>query len=299
MNVLMITGDKQFTPGHERYDLQKSAVDVLQVVYWGRGSMWPALPKGQFDVVTAQDPLLRGLFGLYVGKKIAARVNIQVHMDLEALSMWKRALAKFVLRNADTIRVVSEKIKSQVERLGVRATIAVVPVFVDVSRFIKVERVEHVGKNILWIGRLEPEKNPLLAIQVFKEVLKVEPTARLQVLGEGSLRSKMSELAAQLPINAVELKGWQDPVAYLGSADVVLSTSVHESWGASIVEALAAGVPVVAPDVGIAKQAGAHVAKRADLAKEVVQVLQSGQRGDLHITLLSKEAWATQWRHTL
>jgi hypothetical protein len=60
--------------------------------------------------------------------------------------------------------------------------------------------------------------------------------------------------------------------------DVVLGTlaSPGESWGASIVEALAE-VPGVAPDVGIAKEAGAIVVTRQDLAGTLCDVAKIGQ----------------------
>ena len=56
----MITGDPRFGPGNERYELQKRAVEELSVIYWGKGALWPRIPKGHFDVVTAQDPFWRG-----------------------------------------------------------------------------------------------------------------------------------------------------------------------------------------------------------------------------------------------
>jgi glycosyltransferase involved in cell wall biosynthesis len=82
-------------------------------------------------------------------------------------------------------------------------------------------------------------------------------------------------------------------------ADVVLCTSKHESWGASIIESLAAGIPVVAPDVGIAREAGAIIMPRSDLGKAVEDVLNSGQRGELRISMPSAEEWARSWRETL
>lgn len=296
MKILLITGDKNFGPGHERYELQRSVVESLAVVYWGRGSMWPAIPAGHFDVVTTQDPFWRGFFGLWAAKRISAKLNVQVHTDLSVYGGLRHLLMQIVLRHADSVRVVSQKIKSQVERVGVSAKISVLPVFVDISKFKSVVRREHASKNILWIGRFEEEKDPLLAIEVLRLVLQSEPAATLVMLGQGSLGQKISGLATGLPI---QMPGWQDPVQFLDTADVVLCTSVHESWGASIVEALAAGVPVVAPDVGIAREAGANVVAKGDLAKEVIRVLQSGQKGTLQMPLLSKEEWAARWKQTL
>jgi glycosyltransferase involved in cell wall biosynthesis len=296
MKVLMITGDKSFGPAHERYELQKSVVEVLEVVYWGRGSMWPKLPDGKFDVVTAQDPFWRGLFGMWVAKRKRTTLNIQVHTDLSVYSGLKHILPKIVLRHADTIRVVSNKIKSQVEHIGVNANITVLPVFVDISKFKNAVRREHAGKNILWVGRFEEEKNPLQAIEVFKEVLKAEPAAHLTMLGTGSLDGQIREAAIGLPVT---LAGWQDTANFLATADVVLCTSVHESWGASIVEALLAGVPVVAPDVGIAKEAGATIMPRQELYKGVLEALSSGQKAQLQIPLLEKSEWAKTWGKSL
>jgi glycosyltransferase involved in cell wall biosynthesis len=294
--VLMITGDKSFKPGHERYELQRSAVELLEVVYWGRGSLWPKLPAGKFDVVTTQDPFVRGLFGWWVAKRKGAKLNVQVHTDLSVYGGVKHVLMQIVLRHADSLRVVSNKIKQQVERIGVRAKITVLPVFVDISKFQQVVQQPHTGKNILWIGRFEAEKDPLLAVEVFKKVLKAEPSAKLIMLGRGSLQGLLMQAASNLP---VEFPGWQDPSVFLATADVVLCTSVHESWGASIVEALAAGVPVVAPDVGIAKEAGATIVPRDELHTGVLGVLATGQKPQLQIQLLDKESWVKMWAASL
>lgn len=301
MRVLMITGDRNLlmegSGAHERLALQRSAVGSLDAVYFGRGVLFDALKvKGPYDVVTAQDPLWRGLVALYVASRLKAKLNIQVHMDLSSLSLVRHVLAQIVLRHADTVRVVSEKVRKQVEHMSVRGKVVTLPVFVDVERFKALVRQPHEGKRILWVGRFEEEKNPLAAVEVLKEVLERVPDARLTMLGTGSLAPRLAAEAVGLPI---ELRGWQDPAPYLAEADVVLSTSRHESWGSSIVEALAAGVPVVAPDVGIAREAGALVVPREKLAEAVVDVLRSGAKGVLALDLLPAGEWAVQWRNSL
>jgi len=278
MNVLMITGDRNMlqegTPAHERFLLQKSQVERLEVVYWGKGSLVaPFKAPGQFDVVTVQDPFWRGLVGWLVARRAKASFNVQVHTDLKAQGFVKRLLASFVLRQADSVRVVTEKIQNYVEMLGVKTRVSVLPVFVGTDTFSQVFKREHAGKNILWIGRFEEEKDPLFAIQILKTVLQKVPEATLIMLGSGSFNQKLSDAGANLP---VMLPGWQNPHDFLGTADVVLSTSKHESYGVSIVEALAAGVPVVAPDIGVAAEAGAIVVPREKLAEEIIRVLRTG-----------------------
>lgn len=296
MNVLIITGDRHFRPGHPRFEIQKGAVERLEILYWGRGSMWPSVPQVPFDVVSSQDPFLRGLFAWRVARTLRAKFNVQVHADLNGQSFLKRALARIVLKHADSIRVVSEKIKKQLWDMGIRAGVTVLPVFIDIESFSTIERKPHAGKNILWVGRFEPEKDPMAAISVFKDVFASHPDARLTMLGAGSLETQLKHAAKELP---VEFPGWQDPKPYLAQADAMLSTSPYESFGASMVEALAAGIPVVSLDVGIAKEAGATVVPRNRLAQAVVEVLRSSARGTLTLTLLSRDAWARAWRDSL
>lgn len=301
MKVLMITGDKQlFREGSnafERLKLQRDAVEELRVVYWGRGAIAEALHvRGQYDVVTSQDPFWRGIIAWHVARKVGASLNVQVHADLSKVSFMKHIVAQIVLHHADTIRVVSDKLKERMERMRVRAKVTVLPVYVDLARFRNVVRRPHAGTQILWAGRFEEEKNPLAAVEVLRSVQQDIPDARLTMLGSGSLKDEITKRAAGLP---VELPGWQDPVPYLAEADVVLSTSWHESWGSSIVEALAAGVPVVAPNVGVAKEAGARIAEREKLAEVVAEVLKRGERGVLKLDLLPADEWAVQWRSSL
>ena len=223
---------------------------------------------------------------------MGAKLNIQVHTSVLNI------LGKFVLRRADSIRVVSQIFKKQVESIGVKAPVHVLPVYIDISKFRNIVRQPHSQKTILWIGRFENEKNPALAISILQAVLRSGMDARLVMLGVGSIASRPKARAhvAGLP---VEFPGWQDPTAYLAQADVVLCTSKHESWGASMIEALAAGVPVVAPDVGIAREAGAVVVGRSDLAQKTIEVLKSGRRGELKLNLPGAQEWARQWKETL
>lgn len=295
MKVLMITGDRRFGPGHPRYELQRAALQDLQVVYWGRGALWPTIPKEKFDVVTVQDPFWRGFFGWIVAKRLHSKLNVQVHTDLSVQRFPAHVIAQIVLRHADSVRVVSQKLKEQVLGYSVRAPIHILPIYIDIMIYHNVKKEPHERKTILWLGRFEPEKNPLEALDVLKRVRKVVD-ARLILLGSGSLEHQLRSSVGGLP---VEFPGWRDSKKYLAGADVVLSTSLHESFGASFIEALAAGVPVVAPDVGIAKEAGARVVPYEQLAHEVTEVLQSGVQGELKLTLLDSARWSAAFRQTL
>ncbi len=295
MKVLVITGDKNFKES-PRFALQATQVEKLEVVYWGRGSMRPELPIEKFDVVTAQDPFWRGLFAWRAARRMGAKLNIQVHTDLAAQPLLRHVLGQIILRHADSVRVVSENLRTQVEHMGITVPIHVLPIYIDISRFKPSVRPSKKEKTILWIGRFEDEKDPLRAIRVFKEVHRQNKDTKLVLLGKGSLETELREEAKGLP---VEFPGWQDPVQYLAEADVVLSTSKHESYGASIIESLAAGVAVVAPDVGVAREAGAIIRPYMELGDAVLEVLQTGSRGELKLWLPTAEKWAEDWKKSL
>lgn len=304
MKVLMISGDKNIlVPGSDafaRLQVQRAAVRRLDVFVWpqihARIDILRAAKTQHYDVVTAQDPFWRGLLAWRVARRTGAKLNLQVHADLSAQSLSRRLLARFLLRRADSVRVVSDAIREQVQSFGVTVPICVLAVYIDITRFTALAPLPHDQKTILWIGRFEAEKDPQEALQVLKTARKQGIDAKLVMLGTGSLEPTVRESARELP---VEFPGWQDPAEYLPTADVVLCTSRHESWGASMVEALAAGVPVVASDVGIAREAGAIVAARSDLAEAVCDVLSTGKRGRLFLLLPTQDEWVTLWKKTL
>ncbi|MBU6214873.1 glycosyltransferase [Patescibacteria group bacterium] len=254
----------------------------------------------RIDVVSAQDPFAYGLSAIYAARGTAAAINIQIHTDLAMEPLWRRYIAFHVLRRANTIRVVSEKIRRDLAPRRLAAPITVLPMFIDLEPFRAIEHHAHArfAKTILWIGRFEPEKNPLGALRILEAVRATGIDAGLILLGAGSLekqlRAEAKEFGAQ-----VEFPGWQDPKPYLAAADVVAVTSLRESYGASIVESLAAGIPVVAPDVGVAREAGAIVVPRAHIAASVSEVLRSGRRGRLLLEIPGAENWTKKWRESL
>ncbi len=110
------------------------------------------------------------------------------------------------------------------------------------------------GPLILFIGRLERQKDPELMIQVLAEVLRSLPSSRLLVVGEGGLRRNAELLAENLGVaEAVHWMGFQphDTLAELmHGADVLLLPSRFEGMPITVLEALASGLPVVASAVG-------------------------------------------------
>ena len=99
---------------------------------------------------------------------------------------------------------------------------------------------------VLWMARMVPVKNPVLALQV----CHLLPGFTFIFAGDGKLLNQIKE---QAPPNAMFLS-WVDPAAVLPAADIFLSTSLNEGVPYSLLEALSAGVPVVAVNSGSIKE---------------------------------------------
>lgn len=220
-------------------------------------------------------------------------MHVQVHTDLFApeyrrhsfLNRIRAAIARFVLRRAARVRVVSGRIKRDLESLlRLRVPITVLPIFADAERFRYAlpdpdlqERFAGYAHRLLVVSRLEPEKAVERAIRAFSE--EAPENSCLVIVGEGRLRRELQEYAASVRRGRhIFFEGARDPAPYYKMADVVLVTSEYEGYGLVIAEALAAGTPVIAGDVGAARELGAIVAPPERYGEALAEWFQRGPR---------------------
>jgi glycosyltransferase involved in cell wall biosynthesis len=109
--------------------------------------------------------------------------------------------------------------------------------------------------RILSVGRLDPEKNPLLLVDVLSRLRARDGRWRLTIAGDGPLAGAVAEHAARAGVrDAVDLAGYVpqgDALrALYHSHDVFLHVSLTEGFPQVLFEAQAAGTPVVATAVG-------------------------------------------------
>ena len=131
--------------------------------------------------------------------------------------------------------------------------IAVLPVFVYLDAFNAVGKARlsepmRTPKRVVFVGRFAPEKNIPFLLRAFAEV----PDATLILVGSGPETETIESGIAALGLEErVEIVSWTSDVpAVLRDADVFVLPSLYEGWPLVVLEALAAGMPVVASDVG-------------------------------------------------
>ena len=105
---------------------------------------------------------------------------------------------------------------------------------------------------LLAVGRLEPAKDHLMLLEAIRLVRQQVPSVVLLIAGTGSLEEVVAQRITELGCKGcVRLLGERDDIDDLyAAADVFVSSSAWEGMPLSILEAMAAGLPVVATDVG-------------------------------------------------
>jgi glycosyltransferase involved in cell wall biosynthesis len=231
-----------------------------------------ALKERSISLVSVQDPFESGLAGFLVSRALKTRFHIQIHTDFlspyfakgSLLNRLRVTIGRWLLPEADCVRVVSERIKNSIETADIklRAPSVVLPIYVEGNPY-KKERNDFLTKeygefkrHVLMVGRLEPEKNFFLALRVFKHVAAKDSDAGLIIVGSGSQKEKLSQYTKELGIEKkVKFVGWQKNISdYYLSAAVFLSTSDYEGYGMTFIEAALSGLPIVTTDVGIARE---------------------------------------------
>lgn len=102
------------------------------------------------------------------------------------------------------------------------------------------------------VGRLTPLKNQEMMIKAFAKVQETDRPAKLVLVGSGESEAALRELVDRLNLNEkVCFAGYvQDVERYLAEADVFVLSSNYEGLPMSILEAMAAELPVISTDVG-------------------------------------------------
>ncbi|MEE9257434.1 MAG: glycosyltransferase, partial [bacterium] len=108
------------------------------------------------------------------------------------------------------------------------------------------------GELVISVGRLDPIKGHGTLIDAFAQVLLHRPEARLLLAGDGELREAYERRAKELKIHRrVHFLGWREDVSdLLEAVDLFALPSLNEGMGRAAVEAMAAGLAVVATKVG-------------------------------------------------
>lgn len=199
---------------------------------------------------------LSDMFAMRTGLDTTSKVSIAL-------------LNRILVRSFDTIVVTSGYAEDEFTNAaaGADCPMVRVPLGVDLSTFrpTAFESSDEVaGSTVVDIprplrlthfGRLSREKSPHLAVRTAVELHRRGVPLRLDVYGDGPHLSELVELAAGAPVTFHGfIDGRRDLARHVAAADISLSVCPSETFGLAVLEALAAGTPVVTADRGGARE---------------------------------------------
>ena len=223
--------------------------------------------QNNYDLIDTQDPFFTGLVGYWLKKKFKKSLEIHFHGDFwgntfqSEAGIFQLLLSKFIARYADGIRVVSQGIKEKLVNRGIPSEkIAVIPTPVDLEKFkaFEPEKVKQIKddyfnkKIILYAGRLVKVKNLPLLLKAVARIRNSKHNIVLLIIGEGGEKAKLKRMVRRLEIEDavvfISSAPQKDLVNYYHAADVFVLPSFSESLGKVLIEAGAAGCPVVSTE---------------------------------------------------
>ncbi len=167
-----------------------------------------------------------------------------------------RRINRHLLRGAGRVIAVSEAVAESVRKSGVieSSKITVVHNGIDTDRFAQpVARGPDLPVLVGTVGHLAPIKGHDVFVRAAALISARRPEVQFVVIGEDKspqmgYRKFLENLVAELGVNgSVAMPGWHDDIpGLLSSLTLFVSTARSEPFGLSIVEAMAAGLPVVA-----------------------------------------------------
>ena len=220
-----------------------------------RGPIRRALEAFRPDVVHAHEPFSPST-GFFAAIDSPAPLIAVSHTYFERSFLFEafaRIFARVWRRPALWLGVSQASADFIRRHVGPGADVRIVPNGVDVDLFRRATPADlPLGRRMLFVGRLEPRKGFGVALRAFGRLAGRHPDLRLVVAGEGTERSALDGLDPAVRSRVLELGTvpHADLPGCYAAADVFVSPATGgESFGIVLVEAMAAGVPVVASDI--------------------------------------------------
>jgi phosphatidylinositol alpha-mannosyltransferase len=211
-----------------------------------------------FDVVHLHEPYLPCIGPAFLhmtkGVKVGTFHTWREGPHLPYIAIWPLVL--FWNRMLQGRVAVSEAARKTIARYA-PAKYRIIPNGVDFMRFAGEMPVpphlDDERPTVLYVGRIEARKGIPYLLEAFRTVQQQEPDARLVIVGEGGLRTKYMAMADQMGLRDVEFPGYVSPErlpSYYQRADVFVSPStVNESFGITLLEAMSARAPTIATTI--------------------------------------------------
>jgi len=217
--------------------------------------------RGKYDVIIDCENGIPFFMPLFAREQVILLIH-HVHQDIfrkflrfplnYVAEVLEGKVMPFIYQNK-TVVTVSQSSQKNIFDLGfTRAeNIEIIPNGVSDGLYVNYPKTDY--PSFVYLGRLKEYKNIHVAIEAFSKVLRVHRNAKLSVVGTGEEYLKLVKLVNDLKIaHAVIFHGRvteKEKAVLLSQSWAALQPSQMEGWGITVIEANAAGTPVIASNV--------------------------------------------------
>ncbi|UTC73178.1 glycosyltransferase family 4 protein [Treponema sp. OMZ 791] len=229
-----------------------------------------------FDIVHTQTEFTMGRFGIFIAKDLkipSVHTYHTVHEEYthyisnvgeKSLKKIVRKLSKRYVAPFSGVIAPTEKTKDLLTSYGVKNKIYVVPTGINLEKFkknaldaeidnlFKSFKIKKDSFKLVFLGRISKEKNIEILIDMMSKIINSDKNIQLIIVGDGPDRLELEHRVKNLNLedNIIftnRVPNDKVPV-YYKMADMFISPSKTETQGLTILEAMAAGVPVLVYD---------------------------------------------------
>ena len=259
---------------------------IMRVPAWKTGFypeerlMWPwallhmtrELASHCYDLLHIQTPFAAHYMGIHLARRLGIPVLSSYHTYFEAYighyhegipKILRRTLARIPSRRqcqaVDGVIVPSMVMAIVLWGYGVNTPVRVIPTGIDLTTQTAGDRSAFRGRHgiaadqlvLLYVGRIAPEKNIAMLVEVVGYLRAIFPDILLLLAGDGPFRESLEQQVVEKDLTAhVRFLGYLDHDTALrdayAAADLLVFASETETQGMVLLEALAAGLPLVA-----------------------------------------------------
>lgn len=219
-----------------------------------------------------------------------------IKIDNAAMKKFSWQYTVFYYNHCNLTISPSKSLADELKAHDLKGEIKILPNPIDVDLFsmnLKLskeelkKRFKIKGKSIVYMGRLSYEKNIEQVISVFSEILKIDSSVSLMIIGDGPHRKNLEEFISKLDVGSnivfTGLLREQKLVEALRANDVFVTASKSENMPLAVLETMACGLPAVtASDRGLKEVVKdkingylADFSNKKDTAKKILTILKN------------------------
>lgn len=258
---ILLPKQRPYDKSVKNFDVEFAPIKIIFPAYLYSFVMLPYLFKKyrqtKFDLLRIHVHFLA--FGALVFKLFHPEVPIVAHYHLDEDGFIFNAVNKFFLPKCNLVVADSHYLKQKlIDKFGLSEhKVKVVHCGTDLNikpgpKDQQIQKTYNLKNRTVFIymGRLIPRKRPDFLVEVFQEVHKINPNTALIVFGQGPLEAEIKQKIIKYKLEEnVFLLGitfGKEKIRFYNTSDAFVFPSVNEGFVLVVLEALAAGLPVIA-----------------------------------------------------